>query len=271
MRSAAYIAGTGIETVPLNGGGIYIGDPNDLHGRSWDYTLGYRGISGAARAAREVSVPAVFTDPDAANRLRGLADRDVANATPGFIEVDGWRQRAYIVASAPDSIRGREFAAKLTVVLLDGVWHKSRTLRFTTEGSAGDDDLDLPYGIPYDLAKVPGLTSVTVSGATEIPASFVIYGQVDNLSIEIAGNVYKVAASVPYGARIEIDAIARTVKMTERDGTVTDLFAKAERGTGKGSGSYIFQPIPPGRHSVRWSGSFGFDLIALDEEGEPAW
>lgn len=271
MRDIAYEAGTGVESVPLNGAGVYVGDPNDLHGREWDYTLGYSSLSGQNRAPREVTVPMAAMDLTAADRLRAMADRDVANGTPGFIRVGEWRQRAYIVAASPSRILGGAASIELKAVLLDGVWRKGVTFAFTTEGSAGETDLDLPYDLPYDLAKVPGRTSVSVGSAVAVPVGFRIFGQVKNPTIEVAGNVYEVDCDVPSGARIEIDPIARTAKLIERDGTATNVFPKAKRGTGLGSGSYVFEPLPPGRHGVKWSGAFGFDMVVYEESGEPQW
>ena len=49
------------------------------------------------------------------------------------------------------------------------------------------------------------------------------------------------------------------------------MFASARRGTGKGGGSYAFQPLTPGVSEVSWDGTFAFDLTVFEQEGEPPW
>ena len=66
-------------------------------------------------------------------------------------------------------------------------------------------------------------------------------------------------------------ATPRSVTLVAADGSTTDVFAKARRGNGSGSGEYIFQPASPGVHEVEWDRSFGFDLTWYEEEGEPPW
>ena len=55
------------------------------------------------------------------------------------------------------------------------------------------------------------------------------------------------------------------------DGTTMDAFSKAHRGSGVGSGEYIFEHVPVGTSEISWDNSFGFDLTLYEEEGEPEW
>ena len=58
--------------------------------------------------------------------------------------------------------------------------------------------------------------------------------------------------------------------MISDTGLRTNLFAKAMRGTGRGSGTYIFEPLPPARARSA-AGGFEFDLTAIEERSEPPW
>lgn len=275
MRRLSYISGTGAAEVCLDCRSALAGTAEGVRGREWGYSIGYRSIAAATRAARECSLSVTFLDLAVADELRRLADRDVAMATPGTLAVDGWSQRAYITAADPSSISRAHMAAKLTVVLLDGVWRKGHTVAFELlTAAAGDGEfLDLPYDLPHDLGVPSTRRYVDIAGWGAAPLRLTVYGPCVNPAIRIDGNWYRVDVTVPDGGYMVVDPLAtpRSVTVVGPDGSVTDAFPEARRGNGLGGGEYIFQPAPPGTHEVEWDRSFGFDLTWYEEEGEPPW
>lgn len=275
MHRLSYISGTGAAEVCLDCRSALAGTAEGVRGREWGYSIGYRSIAAATRAARECSMSVTFLDLSVADELRRLADRDVAMATPGTLAVDGWSQRAYITAADPSSISRAHMAAELTVVLLDGVWRKGHTVAFEqlTATSGDGEFLDLPYDLPYDLGVPSTRRYVDVGEWGAAPLRFVVYGPCVNPAVRIDGNWYRVDVTVPDGGYLVVDPLAtpRSVTLVAADGSTTDAFAKARRGNGSGSGEYIFQPASPGVHEVEWDRSFGFDLTWYEEEGEPPW
>lgn len=275
MRRLSYISGTGAAEVCLDCRSALAGTAEGVRGREWGYSVGYRSIAAATRAARECTLSVTFLDLAVADELRRLADRDVAMATPGTLAIDGWTQRAYITAADPSSISRAHMAAKLTVVLLDGVWRKGHTVAFEqlTATSGDGEFLDLPHDLPYDLGVPSTRRYVDVGEWGAAPLRFVVYGPCVNPAVRIDGNWYRVDVTVPDGGYLVVDPLAtpRSVTLVAADGSTTDAFAKARRGNGSGSGEYIFQPASPGVHEVEWDRSFGFDLTWYEEEGEPPW
>lgn len=275
MHRLSYISGTGAAEVCLDCRSALAGTAEGVRGREWGYSIGYRSIAAATRAARECSMSVTFLDLSVADELRRLADRDVAMATSGTLAIDGWSQRAYITAADPSSISRAHMAAKLTVVLLDGVWRKGHTVAFEqlTATSGDGEFLDLPYDLPYDLGVPSTRRYVDVGEWGAAPLRFVVYGPCVNPAVRIDGNWYRVDVTVPDGGYLVVDPLAtpRSVTLVAADGSTTDAFAKARRGNGSGSGEYIFQPASPGVHEVEWDRSFGFDLTWYEEEGEPPW
>ena len=275
MRRLSYISGTGAAEVCLDCRSALAGTAEGVRGREWGYSIGYRSIAAAARAARECSLSVTFLDLAVADELRRLADRDVSMATPGTLAIDGWTQRAYITAADPSSISRAHMAAKLTVVLLDGVWRKGHTVSFEPQSpKAGDgDSLDLPYDLPHDLGVPSARSYIDVGEWGSAPLRLAIYGPCTNPAVRIDGNWYRVDATVPDGGYLVVDPIAvpRSVTIVNADGSTVDAFSKAHRGDGLGGGEYIFQPVSPGDHEVEWDRSFGFDLTWYEEEGEPPW
>lgn len=275
MHRLSYISGTGAAEVCLDCRSALAGTAEGVRGREWGYSIGYRSIAAATRAARECSMSVTFLDLSVADELRRLADRDVAMATPGTLAVDGWSQRAYITAAEPTSISRAHMAADFTVVLLDGVWRKGHTVAFEqlTATSGDGEFLDLPYDLPYDLGVPSTRRCVDVGEWGAAPLRFVVYGPCVNPAVRIDGNWYRVDVTVPDGGYLVVDPLAtpRSVTLVAADGSTTDVFAKARRGNGLGSGEYVFQPASPGVHEVEWDRSFGFDLTWYEEEGEPPW
>ena len=275
MHRLSYISGTGAAEVCLDCRSALAGTAEGIRGREWEYSVGYRAIAGATRAARKCSLPVTFLDLAVADELRRLADRDVAMATPGTLAVDGWSQRAYITAAEPTSISRAHMAAEMDVVLLDGAWRKGHTVAFEqlTATSGDGESLDLPYDLPYDLGVPSTRRYVDVGEWGAAPLRFVVYGPCVNPAVRIDGNWYRVDVTVPDGGYLVVDPLAtpRSVTLVAADGSTADVFAKARRGNGSGSGEYVFQPASPGVHEVEWDRSFGFDLTWYEEEGEPPW
>lgn len=270
MLDIVYESSTGA-IIPLNSG-IYVGKPNDLFSREWDYKIGYRALASASRGARKVSFKAFFADMAQADAFRRYADTDMQRGTPGTIHVNGWFQRCFVVASEVDGIGDDFFAAKLTLVLLDGVWRRGTTTAFVpVRDSADYEFLDLPHDLPYDLGVTAPRQYAINPGYSNSPARLIVYGPVVNPSVRLAGNLYQVDATVPEGGYMDINPLRRTVTVVAADGTTMDAFSKAHRGSGAGSGEYIFERVPAGTSEISWDNSFGFDLTLYEEESEPSW
>ncbi len=270
MPDIEYESGAGA-VIPLNSG-IYVGRPNDLFSREWDYKIGYRALSTVSRGARKASFRAVFADMGLADEFRRCADLDVSGNTPGTLRVGDWFQRCLVLASKVDGVRDGLFTAKITVVLLDGLWRRGVTTEFAPiNDSSGYEFLDLPHDLPYDLRATPPKRYARNPGHSGGPARFIVYGPAVNPAVRLGENLYQVDVSVPDGGYMEVDPLRRTVSVVSADGDVRDAFGKAHRGSGAGSGEYIFERVPAGTCEVSWDNSFGFDLTLYEEEGEPAW
>ena len=275
MRSdIVYVSGVGGDAYRLNDG-IYVGRPSDLFSREWSYSIGYASVSSVTRKARKAKLKAFFADVAKADAFRRACDRDVSRGVAGTLSVDGWSQRCMVMESEADTVSEGFFTADLTVVLLDGVWRKGHTVAFEqlTATSGDGEFLDLPYDLPYDLGVPSTRRYVDVGEWGAAPLRFVFYGPCVNPAVRIDGNWYRVDVTVPDGGYLVVDPLAtpRSVTLVAADGSTADVFAKARRGHGSGSGEYVFQPASPGVHEVEWDRSFGFDLTWYEEEGEPPW
>lgn len=268
-----YVSGYDGSTVHLDAGSLHVGTAGDLRGREWSYTLGHRGIGGVVRSSREVSVELHCTDPAELDRARHIFDRDVQSGTVGELVYAGeWSTRALVVASAPSTIYMGYTAAKLTFVLMDGTWRRKHEMHVPMPSTvAGGGGLDYPHDYPYDYARPEPPKSVKASEWGESAVGLRIYGPATNPAVTIGGNTYQIMREVADTERIEVDGLHRTVELVTLYGERINVAADAVRGRGAGGGGYIFQPLPPGESPVASDGSFAFDVIWYDEEGEPPW
>lgn len=273
MRSLSYVCASTGETIPLEGPDIWAQTAEGLRGREWSYTLGYRSLTGVSRTAREAELDLTYVRcPEKVDSTRRLFDADVAAGTPGTFDADGWTTRAYVVKAEPQTITPTMVETQLTVVLLDGVWRRETTTHHDPRTDAGSG-LDYPHDYPHDYGGMSILDTVANTSGMPQPIRLTIFGPCVNPYVIIDPNRYEVDATIPAGSRLEIDgtADARTVIMISDTGLRTNLFAKAVRGTGRGSGTYIFEPLPPGTSTISWAGGFEFDLTAIEERSEPPW
>lgn len=246
-------------------------DTTGLHSWGYSYSLSYRGVCGVSSKAREVKVQSAFHSRESCDRARRLFVRDLRSGTPGELACGDWRATAY-VASCETKDQRHPITAELVIVLCDGVWRRKHELYVPLpSASAGDGDLDYPYDNPYDLAEPLPPRYVQAGEWGESAVGLRFYGPAADPAVEIGGNNYQVLRDVGNGEYIEVNGVARTVELVRADGERVNVSGDAVRGRGLGGGSYIFQPLPPGESPVTSDGSFAFDLIWYDEEGEPPW
>lgn len=275
MPNLVYVSGTGRQAVELDALPVHVGSANGLRGREWDYSLRYRSISGVNRPAREVQLDAWVLKRSEADRMRRVFDRDVANGTPGtFVAYGSWEQRGYVTAMDAAGIHADALRQRLTVVLLDGVWRRENIAHFDPNGGGGGSVyayLDHPFDYAYDYSENAQPDEIDASDFVPSAVKIVVFGPATDPQVTIGGNLYEVDVAVPAGGYLLIDGLAKTVALVTANGTVTNVFDKAVRGTGEGGGSYVFQPLPVGESAVVWDRTFGFDVHYYDEEGEPPW
>ena len=277
MHRLYYVSSSG-ERIGLDGDGSYFGTAPKVRSRVWTYDLGWRSASGISRNAREAKVDAYLTSV-AADLLRDEADRDMLNAAPGRIEVDGaWYQRAYIAKSETDTVYGRRgIKAELTVLLLDGAWKREVSQEFYARDDTDTTGLDFPHDFEYDYGGSATSSYVTVGGLVPADVKLTIFGPCTSPRIVVSqdtfSNIYTADVEVPGGSRLVIDGSSypKSIQLIGTYGETEDKFAAGVRGEGAGSGSYCFEQLRPGTSSVAWDGSFAFTLTYYQEEGEPPW
>lgn len=271
MKSLVYKSATG-RTVDLYSKKMWAGMIEKLRSHEWSFDLGYRNVTGVSRPASSADIQVLSTDHALLDSARQIFDADFIAQTPGTLTVNGeWSQRCLMAKSEATRTHPEIQGVAFTALLLDGVWRKPVTQQYQPAKSAISDDLDLPADLPFDLAPMAVADKATNPMPMPLPILLRVYGPATNPYVTVAGNRYQVDATVPDGGYLTVDGVLKTIKLTDADGNVTDLFAKGHRGTGQGGGEYIFEKLPAGQSTVSWQNSFGFDLTVYLEEGEVPW
>ncbi len=205
-------------------------------------------------------------------RLQQAFDHDVRAHHAGRFEIDDYYTHAYAYAfqlECDDSLGLFEIEVSAKVLLPNPVWILESTKSFNpSDGGATMRGLNYPYNFPFNY--VSGVTFRQIVNPLSWPCSvrIVIYGEAHNPYIYIGGNRYEVDVDVPDGGTLTIDGLDKSqIVLKDQYGNAENVFNKRIDGA-SGSGTYVFEPIPPGVNAITWDGSFAFDVVLC---GERSW
>lgn len=250
---------------------------------AWDYDVA--SSTGAlslkpAECAAQILVPR--------GSLDGLVERlyQDAGAGGGTLSVDGWERVVSARTGSYDKLPGGDALVSLTLRSQDPLWRRITT-RVLMPGSAETsalDGLDYPTDYPFDYAGASAVSSV---GRIEHGATCIVratfFGPCEDPYVRVTSrgdedavtNLYGVGASAEAGERIVIDPLGRSViggsvYKVGAYGERTNLYGSRRRGT-EGSGSYVFERLPPGAIEASWPQGYGVTLDLIEERGSLPW
>lgn len=280
IDNAKYVNHLG-QSVELNGDGVYTNS-----GELADWSIGYTTLNGRIasfhRELRETPVTAiVICDTSAAgiakrNAIYEVAAIDIEAAKPGRLYVGDWYMSGYIIGSKKGRYWYTGAAAdyELSFVSDDPRWTLEHETRFWNSTAGGEEgDLDYPHDYPHDYRLAMWRKTIQNPGFLPAPVKLVIYGPAVNPYVIIGANRYEVEVSIGSGSYLVIDGASSppTITLVERDGTKKNAFHLRRGDQKPGSGSCIFEKVPPGLSKVIWDGSFGFDLTLYEKRDERRW
>lgn len=256
---------------------LSVGPAEAARSRVWSISLGSHAIISASRPAREIELEVKSSDPAALDAAEAAFDRDVDLNKPGrLISPNGWMQQAFVTKTTPSDIFLGSVIAKLTVVLLDGVWRKEvkHVLKPDTQALISGSGLDYPHDFDFDLGgSIPGKDMEFIRDS-KVRITF--FGPCQDPYVRIGSNLYGVkGVTVAAGERVVIDPTlvgeyGRAIRLVGTYGAERNLFSKRIRGA-KGSGSYAFEPVEGGYLPVSWPQTYGIDIDEIRERGGLPW
>lgn len=236
-------------------------------------------IVGVRNAAKTFTIPVnILADTDsggleARNALFEIPATDVGNNTPGRLYFDDWYIEGYMTASEVSNFwqmdRQAEYVLKFTATKRE--WVRETVRSYTEQYDAIGVYLDFPYDFAYDYGVSKQVFTITNENYSESPIMLRVFGIATNPHVKIAGNEYRVNVSIDAGEYLEINGLEHTVTLVRINGERENVFGSIVGDFKKGSGSYIFQPIPAGESEVLWTGEFDFDIVTYELRSEPRW
>lgn len=273
MRGVEYVASSRRNPVVLHDVGLAIEQTSPLLSSTMEYETESLDTLPPRYGRQEVSVDVNALDRGLWDSACEAFEADCASGAPGALYCDQWYARAYCVSQEVRKVSQSYVTGTLTFVMLDGYWSKSEQFDFFRSEDIGDGEyLDYPHDYPHDYAKPFDSSNILNDQLTAAPAQIVVFGPATNPSITIGGNVYRWEVDVSDGEYLscEFNEARKAIRIVG-NGYERDVFDSGVRGSGLGSGSYCFQPIPPGSSTVSWDGSFGFTVYLEKRRGGLPW
>lgn len=254
--------------------GVYL-NYSELRDYSWNYDTINSRISRFYHSITNRKIPLVVycdTEEDAIkvkNQLLDLSEADIQAKIPGKIYVGDYYTLGYITASKKSNylINKRLCYIELTFTSDDPSWYKETLSAFSPEGTNDiSGGFDYPYDYEFDYAVPTNSQKINSDSAGGSAFKMRIYGEASNPYVTINNHTYRVWGNIAAGEELLIDSLNKTITLKKTaTGETVNWFDKRDRE------QYIFEPIPPGQHTVSYLGTFSFDLYVIEKRSEPRW
>lgn len=273
-----YVSNNG-DAIEFGGASPYFADPDAFRDYEVDYNMVRNTVTRFSHEPASLTLPITIsadTEEEGAallDRLQKAFEHDVRAMRAGRFEIDDYWAAAFVsafVLSCDDSFGLWEVEVECKVLLPDPVWVLERTREFSAERDGEEGrGLNYPHNYPFNFYSGVSIDTIDNDLSWACPVRIVIYGAATNPYIYIGDNRYEVDVEVPEGGLLVIDGLDKSkIELRDRYGNTENVFAKRISGA-QGSGTYVFEPIPPGVNPVTWDGSFSFDVILCGERSFP--
>lgn len=211
--------------------------------------------------------------------LLALCERDAEEGSPGTLSVDGWECRCYLLKGELAALSGCWRGYSVTLYAPEPWWRRETLfeLRPNSGGEVVNKWLAYPYAYAHGYGSTLSMgTYIDVPGPLPCDLRLVVYGPATNPRVTVGENTYGADVEVPDGGMLVVDPAKKrsmngdSVVLVGRYGDVRDVFAKRLKGQ-KGSGTYIFEQVPPGPQQVSWPQGFGVDLYTQERRAHLPW
>lgn len=261
------------EVLEFGKGKLFV-NSNDLRDFAWSITSKNDRISGFKKGIVSKSIPIILkcdTKEEGIalkNRLFEVFEKDVLAVKHGKIIIGDYYLKCFVTESKKSDylIHGSYMKVTLKISTDFPYWIKETSSTFNY-GDGGVDGLDLDFKRDFPFDYTSNLLGKQLNNTNFVPSNFRIniYGVCKNPKITIGGHVYEVAATIGANEYLTIDSANKTIFLTHSDGSMENCFNFRNRD------SYIFEKIPSGMSNVSANGDFSFDIVLLEERGEPRW
>lgn len=249
-----------------------LANENDLR----NYTRSYSDTNGIGnfkfgKVTKNLPIILVNCTSEEKNHLYETFLYDIERDVAGKIYIGDYYMNCFIYESKSSEYTSpSHINMTLKVVSEDGIWHKEESTLFLFDAEDDDSEDDYrgyDYGYDYGYGRPNANSEVVNDFGHDCSFKLIIYGPCENPTIAIGGHYYKVNKTLLANEHLIITSTYtdKTIFLTQNNGTQVNCFADRNKE------SYVFQKIPKGVNNVVWDSSFQFEVILIDERGEPAW
>ena len=243
----------------------------------YSYTSSGGRITGISRFSGVLQIsPTVFiyatsekTAAEEKEHLHNVLEKDTASGVYGKLWVGEYYINCLSVSSTPKQYKfPRKYLEEEIKFITDvPVWRREIGIRFTAITESTNSGIDYPYDYSHDFGKTGNILSVINDGFAPCGFELIIYGACTNPTIKIGDQTYSVRCDVGTGEILIITSIGeqKTIVLYAKDGSMTNKFNNRDKVNN------CFAKIAVGQNKVVWNNDFNFDLIMIDERGEPKW
>lgn len=254
----------------------YFVNYNDLRDFAWDVTTRNDRIASFKKGVVSKSLPVIIKCKkeaegyDARNKMFEVFEKDVLACKHGTLYVGDYYLKCFITGSKKANyLIAKEFMTlDLTLQTDLPQWVKETTIPIGARADETADFLDYPQIYPHDYKNVQ--VKGFINNTNFIASNFrlIIYGEIINPTIYIAGHKYNVNVELNQDDRLIIDSIEKTITLVRDNGTGDRINCFNLRNRD----SYIFEKIPTGENLFMSPNDYiRFDITLLDERSEPQW
>ena len=255
--------------------GIFV-NISELYDYEWGVTKKNNRIASLDRSIVTKKLPITIicdTEEDglkARNKLLEVAEKDVLAMQHGRIIIGDYYFRCFVTKSQKKGYLTTKRHMTVTLYLTSDFpyWVKETTHVISSlSGSASANASGFDYSFEYPFDYRNDVTNKTISNTDFASSNFrlVINGACVDPAIHIGDHLYQVYCTVDEGEHLTIDSTSKTIVLTAKDGTQTNMF------NNRNKDSYIFERISSGKNIVSWPGTFTFEIAIMEERSEPRW
>ena len=231
-------------------------DTDDSNGRVRGFELG----------VERVTVPVAAVNRSKSSEVYACVMEDRRAVRPGRLYVGDWYVVCYVTGASFKSWWSSPIRMDLELTVEQHRWHRDTTEVITSRGDAAG--LDFAYDFAYDYGYTSSSVVVEDAGYDAADLTIRFYGPCVDPYATVGTNTYSVSASLGEGDYLTVSTADKTVVLTRYDGDVENAFPGIEGEYFVGSGSYIFEMLPPGVHAVVWGGSYDLDVVVTENEDQ---
>ncbi len=194
-------------------------------------------------------------------------DGDFNTPNYGRLIVGDWYVLCWMRGMTSDRTWVKDAADfSMTLVSDKPLWTREKPQTFIAEKDGAGLDMGFDYPHDYSASWFEG--TVHNVSPRRCPARIAVAGPTDSWYVRIADNVYSVSRKLDVDEILIIDGRDETIVHIDSLGNETNAFGDKAGVYMDGSGSFVFEPVPPGDSAIEWDGVDGVEVLVYEQRDQ---